>query len=66
MRLENYIMEQDINTASVADIFVEQAEAELNVAMSLLDATVKDLTFQEFAVYQEGELGTAVADARGC
>lgn len=64
MRLENYIMEQDINTASVADIFVEQAEAELNVAMSLLDATVKDLTFQEFAVYQEGELGTAVADAR--
>ena len=57
-------MEQDINTASVADIFVEQAEAELNVAMSLLDATVKDLTFQEFAVYQEGELGTAVADAR--
>ena len=57
-------MEQDINTASVGDIFVEQAQAELNVAMSLLDATVKDLTFQEFAVYQEGELGTAVANAR--
>lgn len=64
MRLENYIMEQDINTASVADIFVEQAEAELNVAMSLLEATSKDLTFQEFAVYQEGELGDAVSAAR--
>lgn len=64
MRLENYIMEQDINTASVADIFVEQAQAELNVAMSLLDATVKDLTFQEFAVYQEGELGDSVSAAR--
>lgn len=64
MRLENYIMEQDINTASVADIFVEQAEAEFNVAMSLLDATVKDLTFQEFAVYQEGELGDSVSAAR--
>ena len=64
MRLENYIMEQDINTASVADIFVEQAQAELDVALALLDANVKEATFQEFAVYQEGELGTAVADAR--
>lgn len=63
MRLENYIMEQDINTASVADIFVEQAQAELNVAMSLLDASVKDLTFQEFYI-QEGELGDAVSAAR--
>lgn len=64
MRLENYIMEQDINTASVADIFVEQAEAEFNVAMALFEATTKDLTFQEFYIVQEGELGTAVADAR--
>ena len=64
MRLENYIMEQDINTASVADIFVEQAEAEFNVAMALFDATTKDLTFQEFYIVQEGELGTAVSDAR--
>ena len=63
MRLENYIMEQDINTASVADIFVEQAQAELDVAMALLDSSIKDMTFQEFYI-QEGELGTAVADAR--
>lgn len=63
MRLENYIMEQDINTASVADIFVEQAQAEFDVAMALLDSSIKDLTFQEFYI-QEGELGTAVADAR--
>lgn len=64
MRLENYIMEQDINTASVADIFVEQAQAELDVALALLNANVKDATFQEFYFVQEGELGTAVADAR--
>ena len=57
-------MEQDINTASVADIFVEQAQAEFDVALSLLDATIKDATFQEFYFVQEGELGTAVADAR--
>lgn len=63
MRLENYIMEQDINTASVADIFVEQAQAEFDVAMALLDSSIKDMTFQEFYI-QEGELGTAVADAR--
>lgn len=64
MRLENYIMEQDINTASVADIFVEQAQAEFDVAMALLDSSIKDLTFQEFYIVQEGELGTAVSDAR--
>jgi hypothetical protein len=64
MRLENYIMEQDINTASVADIFVEQAQAELDVALALLNANIKEATFQEFAVYQEGELGDSVSAAR--
>lgn len=63
MRLENYIMEQDINTASVADIFVEQAEAEFNVAMALFESSIKDMTFQEFYI-QEGELGDAVSAAR--
>ena len=54
MRLENYIMEQDINTASVADIFVEQAQAEMNVIASIVESYTKDVTMEQFI--QEGAI----------
>lgn len=63
MRLENYIMEQDINTASVADIFVEQAQAEMNVIASIVESYTKDVTMEQFI--QEGVIKDATAVAKG-
>lgn len=63
MRLENYIMEQDINTASVADIFVEQAQAEMNVIASIVESYTKDVTMEQFI--QEGAIKDATAVAKG-
>jgi hypothetical protein len=63
MRLENYIMEQDINTASVADIFVEQAQAEMNVIASIVESYTKDMTMEQFI--QEGVIKDATAVAKG-
>lgn len=63
MRLENYIMEQDINTASVADIFVEQAQAEMNVIASIVESYAKDVTMEQFI--QEGAIKDATAVAKG-
>ena len=63
MRLENYIMEQDINTASVADIFVEQAQAEMNVMVAIMESYTKDIMVESFI--QEGTVSDAVAVAKG-
>ena len=63
MRLENYIMEQDINTASVADIFVEQAQAEMNVIASIVESYTKDVTMEQFI--QEGAIKDAATVAKG-
>lgn len=63
MRLENYIMEQDINTASVADIFVEQAQAEMNVIASIVESYTKDVTMEQFI--QEGTISDAATVAKG-
>ena len=63
MRLENYIMEQDINTATVADIFVEQAQAEMNVIASIVESYTKDVTMEQFI--QEGVIKDATAVAKG-
>ena len=64
MRLENYIMEQDINTASVADIFVEQAQAEMNVIASIVESYTKDVYMDQFIV-QEGTIKDAATVAKG-
>lgn len=63
MRLENYIMEQDINTASVADIFVEQAQAEMNVIASIVESYTKDVAMEQFI--QEGAIKDATTVAKG-
>ena len=55
MRLENYIMEQDINTSTVADIFSEQAQAEFNVALAIADSYAKEVAIVEY-YYAEGTL----------
>lgn len=48
MRLENYIMEQDINTASVADIFAEQAQAEFKVSIAIAESYAKEAAIMEY------------------
>lgn len=63
MRLENYIMEQDINTASVADIFVEQAQAEMNVMAAIMESYTKDIIVESFI--QEGTVSDAATVAKG-
>lgn len=63
MRLENYIMEQDINTASVADIFVEQAQAEMNVMAAIMESYTKDIMVESFI--QEGAISDSATLAKG-
>lgn len=63
MRLENYIMEQDINTASVADIFVEQAQAEMNVMAAIMESYTKDIIVESFI--QEGTISDSATVAKG-
>ena len=54
MRLENYIMEQDINTASVADIFAEQAQAEFKVSIAIAESYAKEAAIMEY--FTEGTI----------
>jgi len=48
MRLENYIMEQDINTSTVADIFAEQAQAEFKVSIAIAESYAKEAAIMEY------------------
>lgn len=61
MTLDNYIMESEINDATVGDIYVEQALAEMEVAYALASSYTKDAMFVEYMadlygvdVFQEG------------
>lgn len=63
MRLENYIMEQDINTASVADIFAEQAQAEMNVMAAIMESYTKEIIVESFI--QEGTISDSATVAKG-
>lgn len=51
MKLSNYIMEQEINTTSIDDIYVEQAVAELEVVSAVTEAYLKATTMMEYASY---------------
>lgn len=52
--LENYIMESDISDATVGDIYVEQALAEMEVAYALANSYMKDAMFVEYLAEAEG------------
>ena len=61
MTLDNYIMESEINDATVGDIYVEQALAEMEVAYAIATSYIKDAMFVEYLaemngvdIYQEG------------
>lgn len=54
LTLENYIMESEINDATVGDIYVEQALAEMEVAYALAAACTKDAMFVEYMAEMEG------------
>ena len=62
MTLENFVMEQSINTSSVDDILLEQAIAEFEVANAIFECYKKEEILQEyctnvseFEVFQEGD-----------
>ena len=65
MKLENFVMEQDLGDASVSDIVFEQAVADLNVISALLDCYEKHEVIVEYLekneidseLYMEGKLG---------
>lgn len=62
MKLSDYILEQDISTASIADIDFEQCFAEMNVFATALDCCMKQEMILEYAtgyisdfsIFQEG------------
>lgn len=62
MKLSDYILEQDISSASIADIHFEQCFAEMNVFATALDCCMKQETILEYAsgdiedftIFQEG------------
>lgn len=56
MTLQNFILEQDINEASVDDILLEQAIAEFEVASALLDCAIKQSIILEYATVDEGSI----------
>lgn len=69
MTLDNYIMESEINDATVGDIYVEQALAEMEVAYALASSYTKDAMFVEYMselygvdVIQEGYFQEADGD----
>ena len=47
MTLENFVMEQSINTSSVDDILLEQAIAEFEVANAIFECYKKEEILQE-------------------
>ena len=49
MTLENYIMEQEINTASFSDVMLEQAIAEFEVSVAILECYQKEEVLLEYA-----------------
>lgn len=54
VKLSDYIMEQEVSTASCDDIVCEQLQAEINVLTALTNACVKECMMFEYAtVYQE-------------
>ena len=71
MTLDNYIMESEINDATVGDIYVEQALAEMEVAYALASSYTKDAMFVEYMaemngvdIYQEGFFQEADDDGK--
>lgn len=54
MTLDNYIMESEINDATVGDIYVEQALAEMEVAYALASSYIKDSMYVEYLAEMNG------------
>lgn len=70
MTLENYVLEQSINMASVDDIMLEQAVAEFEVAVAILECYQKEEVLleycsdtTEFNVFMESDNETSDAES---
>lgn len=60
MKMSDYILEQDISSASVMDIEIQQAYAEMAVASALMDCYLKQATIMEYASCDASEFGVFV------
>lgn len=56
IKLSDYILENSVSDADVSDIKLEQARAELNVCLAILDKRIKDY---DMGLYQELFMGPA-------
>lgn len=59
IKLSDFIMEQEVSTASCEDIVLEQLQAEIDVASKVASAYCKQLLMLEYAMYQEEDTQTA-------
>lgn len=57
MKMSDYILEQDISSASVMDIELQQAYAEMEVACALMDCYMKRELIMEYASCDVSEFG---------
>lgn len=57
MKMSDYILEQDISSASVMDIEIAQAYSEMAVATALMDCYLKQETIMEYASCDINEFG---------
>lgn len=68
MTIENFILEQEIGTSSVMDVFIEQAISEMEVACAIAQSYMKQEILLEYAtdtsasIYMEDEFSTGMAE----
>ena len=55
IKMSDYLLEQEISTASCNDILLEQAAAEIEVSSALIDAYCKQAVMLEYAYMEETE-----------
>lgn len=70
MTLQNFILEQEIGSSTIADVYVEQALSEMEVACAIANSYMKQEILLEYAtetgstVYMEDEFSTGVAEGK--
>ena len=71
IKLSDYIMEQEVSTASCEDIVLEQLQAEINVNVALAEAYAKQILMMEYAegyssdLYSEADTSTDTKSSAG-
>lgn len=70
MTIQNFILEQEIGTSDVVDVYIEQALSEMEVACAIAESYMKQEILLEYAtetgstVYMEDEFSTGMAEGK--